>query len=862
MAGLMRIDIYSHNFAVSEIQPSARFYVEGYARKWIQYGFIKEAGRWIRQAIKGFYSITRDRSILRFHINQYEGFVRYLENNNIDLTMVDIVTHPMYEPERVELPVFDKWVTRPDQEPVVDYIIDHKPPRQKFVALQTGKGKATTLDSKIKIPGGWSTMGEMKVGTIITAKDGSPTKVTGVFPQGITEVYKVTFADGRSVECCPEHLWKVYYVNTQPHKRWRVVNTLEVLRLISMPNPRVYIDLIDAEDCDDVQLLINPYILGLYLGDGCSSGSSVSITTPDDFIINEVKNNLDNDCSVSKYSRINKCPTYGITQSQIYENLNGNPFKAKLRELGLDNKIHFEKFVPQIYLHASRAQRLAVLQGLMDTDGTVNKVECGGSISYSTVSKQLALDVQYLVRSLGGIASISERTPSFTYLGEKKQGRLAYQVNIRYKKPSELFRLPKKKIRTNDNNQYAADLKLRVVSVESIGFKETQCISIDHPEKLYVTNDFIVTHNTYCALRSASILGYRLLIVVRPMYMDKWQEDVMKTYDIDFQDMVVVQGAASLISVIEQAQNDELSAKVIVVSNKTLQPYIKLYEQFQNQIHDLGYGCNPYDLCQTLKVGTVIEDEIHQDFHLMFKLFTYTHVPKTISLSATLISDDDFINNMYETTFPLLSRYQGGAYHKYVNATAIMYQIKNPNKLRCQDYSRKTYSHTMFEESVMKNPYLLRNYLKMIGDLAEEHWLKGSRAGDRCLIYCARIEFCTVVTKYLKERFPSKDVRRYVEDDPYENIMTADISVSTVGSAGTGLDIPDLTTVILTVAINSSASNIQGLGRLRDLVDRKTKFLYFSCEDIPKHRDYHERKRVLLQDRALTYNELKYPYIL
>lgn len=508
MAGLMRVDIYTHNFSVSEIQPSVRFYVEGYARKWIQYGFIKEAGRWIRQAIKGFYSITKDRSILRFHINQYEGFIRHLENNNIDLTMVDIVTHQLYEPERVELPVFDKWVTRPDQEPVVEYIVDHKPPRQKFVALQTGKGK------------------------------------------------------------------------------------------------------------------------------------------------------------------------------------------------------------------------------------------------------------------------------------------------------------------------------------------------------------------TYCALRAASDLGYRLLIVVRPMYMDKWQEDVMKTYDIDFQDMVVVQGAASLIAVIDQAQNDELSAKVIVVSNKTLQPYIKLYEQFQDQIQDLGYGCNPYDLCQTLKVGTVIEDEIHQDFHLMFKLFTYTHVPKTISLSATLISDDDFVNNMYETTFPLLSRYQGGAYHKYVNATAILYQIKNPNKLRCQDYSRKTYSHTMFEESVMKNPYLLRNYLKLIGDLAEEHWLRNGKAGDRCLIYCARIEFCTIVTKYLKERFPSKDVRRYVEDDPYENIMTADMSVSTVGSAGTGLDIPDLTTVILTVAINSSASNIQGLGRLRDLPGRKTKFLYLCCEDIPKHRDYHERKRVLLQDRALTYNELKYPYIL
>lgn len=858
MAALLKVDIYSHNFAVSDISPNVRHHVSGFARKWVQYGFIKEGGRWIRQAIKEFASYTKDRRIIRFHINQLNDFFRYMDNNGIDDSMMEIVRHPMYIPEKVELPVFDRWVPRDYQEPIIEYIIDPKEPKAKFVAIQTGKGKLQPLDAKIKIPGGWSTMGEMKVGTIITAKDGTPTKVTGVFPHGQKEIFKITFADGRSTEAGAEHLWRVYYINTEPHKRWRIVNTIEVLRLISMPNPRVYIDLIDAEDCSNIYLPIDPYILGIYLGDGCSAGGSVNITTPDEFIVNELKSSIGNDCSITTYSTKDKCQTYGITRNQAYDNIIGNPFKAKLRELDLDGKIHFEKFIPQIYLHASKTQRLALLQGLMDTDGTANALHTGGSISYSTVSEQLAKDVQYLVRSLGGIASISSRYPTFEYKGEKKTGRLAYNVNIRYKKPSELFRLPKKKERTNDDNQYAKDLKLRVVSVESAGFKETQCISIDHPEKLYVTDDFIVTHNTFSALYSASKLGWRLLIIVRPMFMDKWQEDVMKTYDIDFQDMVVIKGATSLLAVLEQAANDELTAKVILISNKTLQPYLKLYEQFQEQIRDLGYSCMPYDMCEALKVGTIIEDEIHLDFHLNHKLFTYTHVPKTISLSATLVSDDDFLNSMYENTFPQQHRYAGEAYHKYVNATALTYHIQNPNKVRCQDYSRKTYSHTMFEESIMKNPYLRNNYLEMIYKIAVEYWQNDAKPGDRCLIYCARIEFCTIVTEYLKKKFPNKDVRRYVEDDPYENVMTADISVSTVGSAGTGLDIPNLTTVLLTVAINSSASNIQGLGRLRDLGEKKTKFIYFTCIDIPKHRDYHERKRVLLKDRALTYTERQY----
>ncbi len=109
--------------------------------------------------------------------------------------------------------------------------------------------------------------------------------------------------------------------------------------------------------------------------------------------------------------------------------------------------------------------------------------------------------------------------------------------------------------------------------------------------------------------------------------------------------------------------------------------------------------------------------------------------------------------------------------------------------------------------------------------------------------------------------FDGAKTGRYVEDDPYDNVMNADISVSTIGSAGTGLDIPDLTTVILTVAINSSPSNIQGVGRLRQLKDKKTKFIYLTCSDIPKHREYHERKKVLLKEKVLTFNELSYPKI-
>lgn len=864
---LFRITVFSHNFAITEITPNSRYIIEGFLRKFIQWGFVKNEHRqWIRQALRTFASETRDKQVVRFHINVLNAFYRYLQQNNIDPSHYVIEQAPIYVPAHVSLPIQDHWVTRDYQEPVIEFATTFKPsthnpelPISKLIELQTGKGKATTLDSKIKIPGGWSTMGEMKVGTIVTAKDGSPTKVTAVHPQGKTDVYRVTFWDGRFVDCCPEHLWRVFYINSAPHKRWRVVNTLEVLRLISMPNPRVYVDLIDPEDCQSIDLPISPYILGIYLGDGSSAGENVNVTTPDCFIANELKSTIDSNCSISKYSNTN-CPTYGIKNNKENSNSGRNQFRSKLIQLGLCGKLHFEKFIPEVYLHASKAQRLALLQGLMDTDGTVNSLESGGAISYSTPSEQLAKDVQYLVRSLGGIASISSRYPTFTYKGEKKTGRLAYNVNIRYKKPSELFKLPRKKERTNDKNQYAQDLKLRVKTVEFIGVKETQCISIDHPDRLYVTNDFIVTHNSYSFARSASIIGTRVVGVLRAQYIDKWQEDVMKLFDIDFEDVAVVRGSGSLKALLEMANADELDYKIILISNKTLQPWFKIYEEFRDDSMQLGYGCRPHELFQTLKAGMRLIDEVHQDFHFNFKLDTYTHVIDSISLSATLLGDDDFVNRMYLVAYPMDNRYQGPEYDRYVNSIAVFYEVKEPNKLRYKDYVRKSYSHNMLEQSIVRHKELYKNYLEMIVRMIEAHHFdKDYKPGEKILIYCASIDFCTRLANHLKQVYPNKDVRRYVEDDPYDNLMTGEIVVSTLLSAGTGHDIAMLKTVLLTVAINSSQGNIQGFGRLRKLDNMQTRFIYLVCSSIKKHCEYHERKKTLLETRALNMRTEYYP---
>lgn len=375
-----------------------------------------------------------------------------------------------------------------------------------LLSARPGTGKAQPLDAPIRIPGGWSTMGEMQVGTKVIAKDGSVTEVTGVFPQGEKPIYRVTFADGRSAECCGEHLWTVRLHGYSSMGGMRVLDTAAIAdRLVSSEDPRVHVPLIDPEVRPEKVLPIDPYALGVLIGDGCLRWGRVNISTPDQFIVDELKRILPAELKIEHIADYD----YKI----IGKDDSVNSYLMAVRELGLAEKLSIDKFIPPDYLDGSIGQRIALLQGLMDTDGTADQAAC---TSYSTSSKQLAEDVQRLVWSLGGIARITSRVPHYTYNGERREGKLAYRVWIRYRKPSELFRLPRKRLLTNDNGQYVDSLMLRIVAIEPIGMKTAQCIMVAHPDHLYVTSNYIATHNTIMGLALAECLHADLVVVVSP----------------------------------------------------------------------------------------------------------------------------------------------------------------------------------------------------------------------------------------------------------------------------------------------------------------------------------------------------------
>jgi hypothetical protein len=374
----------------------------------------------------------------------------------------------------------------------------------------TGSGKAQPTDAKVHTPTGWRLMGDIQVGDLVSIPAGGSAKVTGVFPQGELEIFKVTFADGRSTEACGNHLWEVH------HKHWngkykegvsragaarpRVLKTHEIATLLEKNKGTFSVRLPEALELPKADLPLHPYLLGLLIGDGNFSGNRLRFSSADEELVEAVAETLPDSLELTQYASDRKTD-HEIRFKPEFRQVGGrnvdgsyvsNPVRLALRDLGLDGKTSIDKFIPDLYKNGSVEQRLLLLRGLMDSDGHAGKV---GSISFSSSSPQLAKDVQDLVRSLGGIAKMSTKIPTYTHNGEKKQGAQSYLVHIRHPEPDSLFALERKKERC-ESYQYADSLKLGIVSIESVGFKQAQCIMVDHVDHLYVTDDYVVTHNT------------------------------------------------------------------------------------------------------------------------------------------------------------------------------------------------------------------------------------------------------------------------------------------------------------------------------------------------------------------------------
>ncbi len=762
-----------------------------------------------------------------------------------------------------------------------------------ILEVQTGKGKSQPLNAKIKIPGGWTTMGEIQVGDTITAVDGGTTSVTAIHPQGVLKTYEVMFGDGRYTEVCGNHLWRVFHPNWVPRKLqspgvmggqtdlgWRVVDTKFLIEELKKPHgKRLSVQLIESEKIDDIELPLNPWLLGVLIGDG-SFGTSITLTSTFKEITDKVvqlmpsTSRLTLDKSDSnkdhKFARNDKGIKCGIMTA--------------LDDLGLRGKRAWEKSIPELYLNASHKQRLELLQGLIDTDGQVgapgNIGEHGhpcksGTVSYSTTSEQLANDVAYLVRSLGGLAKISGRQTYYTYKGVKKAGRPSWRVNIRMRNVGDLATVSHKRDRLTETNQYSETLSLRIATITEVGSVECQCISVDHPTHLYITDDFVVTHNTAMAMKTIVNLGKRTLIITKPGYVDKWTGDLTnKEYSLSLRpgELIRIGGGKSssskmdeLEALIEMGRNGELEAgkgrkecKVILISSKTLDNWIK--HQLDND-SELVFE----DFMRITGCGMLLYDESHEWFRMNYWTFMLLNPARALDLSATLIPGDDvFIKQRYDERFPKICRYNDLEYDRYIDALGIYYHTTDKKTIDRMN-RMKLYNHIEFEKLIMKRKGSQAEYFKMVKDLIDmfyknSKWEKGQRA----LIFFASREMCTRFTEYAKDAYPDLDVKRNIQGDKYDEFVKADIGVSTPGKSGTAVDIPGLVLTIVTVCLSKEDKNLQILGRTRKVRDwdLSPKAIFLHCQQLVKHLVYLKRRQKMFRNKVQSFKILNSKFII
>ncbi len=364
------------------------------------------------------------------------------------------------------------------------------------------RGRAQPVFTNVLTPDGWRPIGDLRVGDLVIGSNGEPTPVLGVYPQGEKDIYRVTAQDGSWTLCCGEHLWTVRTASDRRRdKPWRVLETKEMIGNLRAAHARRYeLPLLTAPVCfPEREVPMDPYALGLLLGDGCLTGRTTpAFSTEDPELAFALETALPG-IQARRKSRVDytlnrvKAPGDVVTLE--------NPVTGLLRTMDLVGTRSHSKFVPDEYLHNSAEIRLGVLQGLLDSDGgPVAQAGRTCRIQYTTTSIMLRDDVISLVRSLGGVAytrrwAAEGRTPGKANGREVGHRYDAHVVDIRLPEGIEPFRLARKAEKYRAAGGGGRPMRF-VDSIEPAGREEAVCIQVAAEDSLYVTQDYLLTHNT------------------------------------------------------------------------------------------------------------------------------------------------------------------------------------------------------------------------------------------------------------------------------------------------------------------------------------------------------------------------------
>lgn len=404
----------------------------------------------------------------------------------------------------------------PFSAPIMNYQTYGGLPRKRIIEFfgPESSGKAQPLTSKVLTKDGFIDMSDVKVGTKVLDGKGNETTVTGVFPQGKRDIYRINLHDKTYIEVSDEHLNSVFVYNEDRKCRVNhVLNTLELKDWVegkSRFSVRIEAPILDS--WEEKPLPIHPYLLGALLGDGSLSNNFGFSNSESDVVdkVNSLLNELNYELRPVKNTKVD----YAICRKdgKVFNQFSNREesLKLKMEDLGLLVK-SIDKHIPPQYLYNSIENRVQLLQGLFDTDGYSNSE---GYLSFTTSSKQLSKDMEFLCRSLGARLSTVVAPASYKDSeGVEIKCNDSYTLYVKF--PNDiLYCTSKKHLSRRKLNKKGIFRTIKSVEFDRVDY--CQCIMVESDEHTYITDNVTVTHNTTTALdivKNAQIL-----------FQDEWEE--------------------------------------------------------------------------------------------------------------------------------------------------------------------------------------------------------------------------------------------------------------------------------------------------------------------------------------------------
>lgn len=351
-------------------------------------------------------------------------------------------------------------------------------------------------------------------------------------------------------------------------------------------------------------------------------------------------------------------------------------------------------------------------------------------------------------------------------------------------------------------------------------------------------------------------INRRMAMVIKPMYMDKWESDISEAHEVAPGDILRIEGTVSLVVAMRDALEGRLTAKYILISNNTYRKYLSLYEASNGG--EFAYPVPPHELWGVFGCEVLAVDEGHQDFHFNHRLILFSHIALIVILSGTPNPDNTFKDAVTKLTYPPECRFTLPPIPPYLRITALTYGLKNRNVIKWSNRGRPDYSQVALEKSILKNKTALANYTQFTIDTVKSRFDKIYVPGRSLVVFAGTKLMVEHLRKALAKEYPKLRVKRLIGGDPYTNMTESDILVTTTKSFGTAKDKPGLAVSIMTEAVGDSQANEQHIARLRKPPEGPNsftpEFVYYLCSDIQQHFRYHEKKKQLFAKKALSHS--------